>query len=293
MQRRDFLKLGLGGLTLPQVLALRAGANEGTHGFRRAKNCIVLFCWGGISHLDTFDLKPNAPSNIRGTFNEIPTTVPGIRVGEHLPGFARTMKHWAVVRGAHHNAPSHRSGAYWNLTGHQPQNLTGNWTATRADWPSIGSMIWDAKGAPANHLPGAVALDSETDARAFGDGVAALTSQERERVMLRSADWGASPRWAALADLYLLSAAGTVACAGPYAPSTFCELAAALSAVRVGLRSPRTRTGALWRSGRNASQFPALVWCPAVAREDSDDVSRRRRRRWAAAPRCCETTLLG
>ena len=90
MQRRDFLKLGLGGLTLPQVLALRAGANEGSHGFGRAKNCIVLFCWGGISHLDTFDLKPNAPSNIRGTFNEIPTTVPGIRVGEHLPGFART-----------------------------------------------------------------------------------------------------------------------------------------------------------------------------------------------------------
>ena len=140
----------------------------------------------------------------------------------------------------------------------------------------------------AARLPGAVALDSETDARAFGDGVAALTSEAP-----RSADWGASPRWAALADLYLLSAAGTVACAGPYAPSTFCELAAALSAVRVGLKSPRTRTGALWRSGRNASQFPALVWCPAVAREDSDDVSRRRRRRWAAAPRCCETTLLG
>ena len=69
MQRRDFLKLGLGGLTLPQVLALRARANEGAYGFGRAKNCIVLFCWGGISHLDTFDLKPNAPSNIRGTFN--------------------------------------------------------------------------------------------------------------------------------------------------------------------------------------------------------------------------------
>ena len=62
-----------------------------------------------------------------------------------------------------------------------------------------------------------------------GRGGAALTSEERDgRAMLRSADWGASPRWAALADLYLLSAAGTVACAGPYAPSTFCELAAAL-----------------------------------------------------------------
>ena len=161
MQRRDFLKLGLGGLALPELLALRANASEGPGGFGRAKNCIVLFCWGGISHLDTFDLKPNAPKNIRGTFSEIPTAVPGIRIGEHLPGFARTMKHWAIVRSAHHNAPSHRSGAYWNLTGHAPQNPSGNWPATRADWPSIGSMIWQARkdaGAVKGVLPGAVAL---------------------------------------------------------------------------------------------------------------------------------------
>jgi hypothetical protein len=158
MLRRDFLKLGLGGLALPDLLALRANAAGGASGFGKAKSCIVLFCWGGISHLDTFDLKPNAPSNIRGTFKEIPTAVPGIRIGEHLPGFARTMKHWAIVRSAHHNAPSHRSGAYWNLTGHEPQNLSGNWPASRKDWPCIGSMIWQAKGAPSNSLPGAVAL---------------------------------------------------------------------------------------------------------------------------------------
>ena len=161
MLRRDFLKLGLGGLALPDLLALRANAAGGDHGFGKAKSCIVLFCWGGISHLDTFDLKPNTPSNIRGTFKEIPTAVPGIRIGEHLPGFARTMKHWAIVRSAHHNAPSHRSGAYWNLTGHQPANLTGNWEATRSDWPCIGSMIWQAKkdtGRPQSALPGAVAL---------------------------------------------------------------------------------------------------------------------------------------
>ena len=161
LDRRDFLKLGLGGLALPELLALRANASEGANGFGRAKNCIVLFCWGGISHLDTFDLKPNAPKNIRGIFKEIPTTVPGIRIGEHLPGFARTMKHWAVVRSAHHNAPSHRSGAYWNLTGHAPQNPSGNWPATRADWPCIGSMIWRARkdaGAVKGVLPGAVAL---------------------------------------------------------------------------------------------------------------------------------------
>ena len=158
MLRRDFLKLGLGGLALPDLLALRANAAGGASGFGKAKSCIVLFCWGGISHLDTFDLKPNAPSNIRGTFKEIPTAVPGIRIGEHLPGFARTMKHWAIVRSAHHNAPSHRSGAYWNLTGHEPQNLSGNWPASRKDWPCIGSMIWQARGAPSNSLPGAVAL---------------------------------------------------------------------------------------------------------------------------------------
>ena len=158
MLRRDFLKLGLGGLALPDLLALRANAAGGASGSGKAKSCIVLFCWGGISHLDTFDLKPNAPSNIRGTFKEISTAVPGIRIGEHLPGFARTMKHWAIVRSAHHNAPSHRSGAYWNLTGHEPQNLSGNWPASRKDWPCIGSMIWQAKGAPSNSLPGAVAL---------------------------------------------------------------------------------------------------------------------------------------
>ncbi|MDC0219550.1 DUF1501 domain-containing protein [Verrucomicrobia bacterium] len=152
------MKLSLGGLALPDLLALRARAGDGPGGFGKAKSCIVLFCWGGISHLDTFDLKPNAPSNIRGTFKEIPTAVPGIRIGEHLPGFARTMNHWAIVRSAHHNAPSHRSGAYWNLTGHQPEKLNKNWTASRKDWPCLGSMIWQAKGATKNAFPGAVAL---------------------------------------------------------------------------------------------------------------------------------------
>tara|TARA_Y100001968_G_C19379541_1_gene729531 strand:+ start:135 stop:1499 length:1365 start_codon:yes stop_codon:yes gene_type:complete len=161
MLRRNFLKLSFGALTLPELLTLQAQGASDVSGFGKAKSCIVLFCWGGISHLDTFDLKPNAPSNIRGTFKEIPTAVPGIRIGEHLPGFARTMKEWAVVRSAHHNAPSHRSGAYWNLTGHEPAKLDGNWEATRKDWPSIGSMIWQAKrdgGRQRNTLPGAVSL---------------------------------------------------------------------------------------------------------------------------------------
>ena len=68
------------------------------------------------------------------------------------------MQEWAIVRSVHHNAPSHRSGAYWNLTGHEPPNLSGNWPASRADWPSIGSMVWEALGDGHGPIPGTVAL---------------------------------------------------------------------------------------------------------------------------------------
>ena len=163
MVRRNFLKLGLSGLTLADMLALRSlsagnDKDKGLSGFGKAKSCIVLFAWGGLSHHDTFDLKPNAPANIRTRFREISTDIPGIRVSEHIPKFARMMKHWAVVRSAHHNAPSHRSGAYWNLTGHEPQKLDGNWPSSRDDWPCIGSMIWEALGDGRGPIPGAVSL---------------------------------------------------------------------------------------------------------------------------------------
>lgn len=163
MERRKFLSLGISGFSLPQILALRSateasGVASANRGFGRAKSCIVLFAWGGLSHHDTFDLKPNAPANIRTRFREIPTDIPGTRVSEHLPRFAKMMKHWALVRSVHHNSPSHRSGAYWNLTGHEPPNPTGNWPATRDDWPSLGSMIWQALGDGHGAIPGAVAL---------------------------------------------------------------------------------------------------------------------------------------
>jgi hypothetical protein len=161
--RRNFIKLGLSGLSLSQFLAIRSHGiqvdpKSAVRGFGSAKSCIVLFAWGGLSHLDTFDMKPDAPSNVRSRFKEMATDVPGIRIGEHLPGFARMMKEWAVVRSAHHNAPSHRSGAYWNLTGHEPPNLSGNWPASRSDWPCLGSMVWEALGDGRGPIPGAVAL---------------------------------------------------------------------------------------------------------------------------------------
>ncbi len=159
--RRDFLKFGALGLSLPQFLSLPVQArSEPVRGFGKAKSCIVLFAWGGISHLDTWDPKPEASSDVRGEFLPIKTVVPGIQIGEHTPLIAKQMHRMHLVRSVHHRAPSHRSAAYWNLTGHEPPNLGGNWPATRADWPSIGSMVAAAKegeqsGEP---LPRAVAL---------------------------------------------------------------------------------------------------------------------------------------
>ena len=153
--RRKFLEAGASWLGLAPLLEglsqAKAAPAESTRGFAKAKSCIVLFCWGGISHIDTWDPKPNTPANIRGEFKPIPTAADGIVIGEHLPLLARQMREIAVVRSVNHNAPSHRSGAYWNLTGHQPPNLAADWMATRRDWPCLGSLV--AAAHDAQHLP--------------------------------------------------------------------------------------------------------------------------------------------
>src|SRR6185295_6776638 len=105
--RRDFLKLGALGLALPQVLALRAYANSTNPVAGKAKSCIVLFAWGGMSHLDTWDPKPDAPSDVRGEFRPIPTAADGVQIGEHMPLLARQTKRLAIVRSVNHAAPSH------------------------------------------------------------------------------------------------------------------------------------------------------------------------------------------
>src|SRR5262245_18526512 len=94
--RRNFLRIGgLGacGLALPALLERRTSAAPPLHpptdGFGRAKACILLFMGGGPSQLATFDLKPDAPAEIRGDFRPVPTDVPGIQIGDHLPLLAR------------------------------------------------------------------------------------------------------------------------------------------------------------------------------------------------------------
>ncbi len=146
--RRDALRLGAVGLSLPGMFALQARAraagqinDAGVRSFGKAKRCIVLFAWGGMSHIDTWDLKSEAGSDVRSAFGSIPTTIPGYHVCEHLPCLAKHAHELTIIRSAHHNAASHRSAAYWNLTGHAPKAPDKNWLASRLDWPCIGSMV--------------------------------------------------------------------------------------------------------------------------------------------------------
>jgi hypothetical protein len=87
---------------------------------RPAKSCILVFMEGGPSQIDTFDMKPDAPAEVRGEFKPIATTVPGIRVCDHLPLLAMRMHHFAQVRSVHHSINDHNAGAYYALTGRYP-----------------------------------------------------------------------------------------------------------------------------------------------------------------------------
>jgi hypothetical protein len=143
LTRRGVLQLGAAtafGWGFADLLALRSFAGVSAGG--KAKSVIVLFAWGGMSHLDTWDLKAEASPDIRGQFQPIATTVPGIEISEHLPRIAQQMHHIAVVRSVRHEASDHREAAYWNLTGHKPR-LLGQPAIlpSRQDWPSIGSQV--------------------------------------------------------------------------------------------------------------------------------------------------------
>ncbi|MBM4070494.1 MAG: DUF1501 domain-containing protein [Planctomycetes bacterium] len=154
--------LGFLGTSLPEFFAMRARASAHaslTRSFGRARSCIVLFSWGGMSHLETWDLKPDAPAEFRGEFRPIATATPGIHIGEHMPLLARQTNRLAIVRSAHHQEAGHRNAAYWNLTGHEPLRPGNDDTIlpSRRDWPSLGSMVSRFRHARAG-FPGCVAL---------------------------------------------------------------------------------------------------------------------------------------
>ena len=137
----------------------RVGAGRGG----KAKSTILFFLCGGASHVDTWDMKPNAPLEYRGPFQPIGTTAPGIQLSEHLPLLAKQAHHLALVRsiGASVSTNDHHAGYYYNLTGHAADptflSLGNNRTPYSDDWPYMGTVV-AAKRPPHPTLANAITL---------------------------------------------------------------------------------------------------------------------------------------
>jgi len=120
LTRRRLLQLGTTaclGLNLDGLWRAQAAVPRGASSARPIRSCILVFLYGGPSHIDTFDQKPDAPAEVRGEFRSITTSAPGVRVCEHLPRLARVMHRFAVVRSLTHAARLHDSASIHDLTG--------------------------------------------------------------------------------------------------------------------------------------------------------------------------------
>lgn len=148
ISRRNLLKvgtLGLGGLTLPQLLAARsAAAKEG----RPVKETSVVWLWlaGGPTHVETFDPKMTAPSEYRSTTGEVATTVPGVTLGKHFSKMAQRFDKLAVVRSFAHTNSGHAGGTHFVMTGYDNRSIDNGGLPTR---PGMGSILARVRGA--NH----------------------------------------------------------------------------------------------------------------------------------------------
>ena len=140
LSRRQMLQVahwGTLGLTLPAALRAEAGSGLKV----RAKSVIFLHQFGGVPQQDTFDMKPNAPAELRGEFRPIASSLPGLGVCELLPRMSRIMKYVTVVRSVNHRAIAHNSAAYYSLVGHRPQADIVSATASASDFPAYGSVV--------------------------------------------------------------------------------------------------------------------------------------------------------
>lgn len=133
VNRRDILRvgsLGLFGLALPQFLAARQAAAAGNP---KADAVILLWCAGGPSHIDSFDPKPDAPSEVRGEFQTIGTNVPGIQLSEHLAETAKVADKIAIIRSLNSNIAAHEQASQYMTTGYRP--------IPTLQYPSYGAVV--------------------------------------------------------------------------------------------------------------------------------------------------------
>jgi hypothetical protein len=149
LSRRECLRLGgvaLGGLSLSSMFRSRVTAEAVTlsgTSFGRAKSCIVLFLSGGPPQHETWDPKPDTSADIRGPFDPIRTSVPGLHVGELMPRLAAQAHQWAVLRAVQTKDNAHSSSGYYMLTGqpHQPKNQENVTSQAPNLWPCLGGVV--------------------------------------------------------------------------------------------------------------------------------------------------------
>ena len=137
LTRRDFLRvggLGLVGLSLADALRLEAHSEEKSHGKQpRAKSIVLVYLGGGLSHHDSFDMKLEAPEEIRGKYGSIGSKVSGLRVCELLPKMSQTMDKLTLVRSGSHNNDHHETATNWVLS--------GRFGSPFGDYPAIGAVV--------------------------------------------------------------------------------------------------------------------------------------------------------
>ena len=159
MPRREFLQLGslaLGGLSLTDLLAQRAAAGHNDP----HTSVILLYCHGGPSQLETYDLKPQAPSDYRSVFSPIATNVPGLDICELFPLQAKLADKFSLVRSLHHEMSSHSDGGIEVLTGKTPVKPDPT-SQSKSDHPDLGSVASRIRGMNSRAIPPYVAIPNK------------------------------------------------------------------------------------------------------------------------------------
>src|SRR5438876_9349899 len=135
--RREALRIGTAAMGLSLAGLLRANPTR-----RKARSVVILYLSGGPSQLDSFDLKPDAPEEIRGTFRPIDTVVPGVRIGEHFPRTAKVADKVAIVRSMSHADTNHVTATYWAMTGAKiVRPVVQSSSLSRNDRPHVGAVL--------------------------------------------------------------------------------------------------------------------------------------------------------
>jgi hypothetical protein len=164
LNRRECLRVGgltFGGLTLPDLLRgqVHASSANRASSFGRAKSCIVVFLFGAPAHQDIWDLKPNAPSEYRGEFDPIASSVPGTLVGEHIPRLSRQAHRYAILRSVTHSDNTHTVAMHFMLTGHRHAQPSTNPRNQPTDFPTFGAVLNYLRRRP-GQLPAGISLNS-------------------------------------------------------------------------------------------------------------------------------------